>query len=280
MLRRLQAGTEASERITDRCRRVAVHRGTRVHDDGILAPGEWTQIVPPGQAAPFLATLSVEHLPVSAEIQRRLQLLGLHTLGDLAALPAGAVAAQFGREGVRAWALAAGRDAEPLVPVVPTETPTERLDLPAPTADRAALDHVAALLLRRLFRQQAVGNQLVRRLTITLTLEDGRTWERAHTFRTPTVDIPTALFAVRTRLDALELPAAVVTVTLRLHDLCGERGQQARLFSTNARQQAAVNEAVRQVRARIGGVPLLRVVPLEPWSRLPERRFALAEYSA
>ena len=36
-----------------------------------------------------------------------------------------------------------------------------------------------------------------------------------------------------------------------------------------------IAEAARQLRARYGHVPLYHVVEVEPWSRIPERRWAL-----
>lgn len=236
-------------------------------------------IVPPGEAAAFLAPLPVELLPVSAEMGRRLRLLGLRTLANLAALPAGAVQAQFGREGLRAWRLASGNDDAPLIPRTRAVDPEEHLDLPAPTADLGALERAAGLLLRRIFRRPEVAGRLARRLTLRITLEDGRAWERAITFHDATADVDTALFAVRSRLAALELPAAAVAITLVLHDLCGERGRQERLFSAAAPRIAQIDEAIRHLESGLGTIPVLRLMEVEPWSRIPERRHALTEYN-
>jgi hypothetical protein len=38
---------------------------------------------------------------------------------------------------------------------------------------------------------------------------------------------------------------------------------------------AAIAEAARQLRARYGRVPLYHAIEVEPWSRIPERRWAL-----
>ncbi len=250
------------------------------HAAAVTAPvRRWIQIVPHGQAPSFLATLSVAHLPVSPEMQRRLQLFGLRRLGDLAALPAGAMQAQFGREGLYAWRLAAGVDEERLVVRAAAETLAERLELPAPTADLSALAHAAGVLLGRLFRRPEVGNRSVRRVTLCITLEDGRAWERTITFHDATADVQTALFSIRSRLDALELPNAAVEMTITLHELCGERGRQGSLFSGRSHRLAQLEEAIRHLRARLdAAAPILRLVEIEPWSRIPERRTALTEY--
>src|SRR5581483_11606396 len=109
-------------------------------------------------------------------------------------------------------------------------SPEEQVEMPAPTADRGALEQGIRLGLRRLFRRSDVAGRTARRLTFAITLEDGRTWERTVTFREPTADADTVLFVLRSHLDRLDLPAAATTLTLRLHDLGGEHGRQERLF--------------------------------------------------
>src|SRR5437773_1720576 len=90
------------------------------------------RIIPPGETPAFLDDLPVDMLPISTDMQRRLRLLGLRRVGDLAQLPAGAVTAQFGTEGARAWELAHGKDRSPLVPYRPSRSITERLAFPSP----------------------------------------------------------------------------------------------------------------------------------------------------
>ncbi len=68
---------------------------------------------PPDQAA-FLSGHSVELLPLSREGRERLRRAGIHTLGQLAALPAAAAQARLGAEGRRAWELAQGTDRGPM----------------------------------------------------------------------------------------------------------------------------------------------------------------------
>jgi len=56
-------------------------------------------------------------------------------------------------------------------------------------------------------------------------------------------------------------------------------GRQLTVVETGADERGRrAREAVRQVRAAQGPEAVLRLVELEPWSRLPERRWALAPY--
>ena len=73
-------------------------------------------------------------------------------------------------------------------------------------------------------------------------------------------------------------PAPVDELTVELLGLTGEAAKQASLFGPGAGQRGPISEAARQLRARYGRVPLYRAVEVEPWSRIPERRWALVPY--
>ncbi|HZQ37496.1 MAG TPA: DNA polymerase Y family protein, partial [Dehalococcoidia bacterium] len=66
----------------------------------MLAEDDAVRTIAPGDEGATLAPLPIALLPCSAEIERRLQLYGLRTLGDIATLPAGPLQAQFGPEGL------------------------------------------------------------------------------------------------------------------------------------------------------------------------------------
>lgn len=90
---------------------------------------ERVRVVPPGEAAAFLAPLSVATLDdasgglaagdTGGELADLLARLGVHTLGDFAALEVDRVRERFGERGVRLHALAAGVDSSPVEPRVP-----------------------------------------------------------------------------------------------------------------------------------------------------------------
>lgn len=75
---------------------------------------------------------------------------GLRTLGDLAALPPGDVAARLGQEGVASQRLARGEDPAPLVPSVPAERFEQALDLEWPIEGLEPLSFVLARLIEPL----------------------------------------------------------------------------------------------------------------------------------
>jgi len=108
-------------------------------------------VVPPSGTAAFLAPFPVTVLG-RPELAGLLVRLGIRTLGALAALEEGPVAARFGPEGVRAHRLARGLDDRPLRLEAPPAAlvATAELDPPAERVD------VAAFAGRRLGQELAV----------------------------------------------------------------------------------------------------------------------------
>ncbi|MEH1059379.1 DNA polymerase Y family protein [Micromonospora sp. CPCC 206171] len=106
----------AAERIVEQVAQACAVESQVGIADGVFAAGlaaRAGRVVPPGGTPEFLTGLPVEALgrPALADLLRR---LGVRTLGDFAALPAGDVLARFGLDGALAHRLAAGRDDRPL----------------------------------------------------------------------------------------------------------------------------------------------------------------------
>jgi len=241
------------------------------------APGE-ACVVPPGREAAFLAPLDVSLLPCSPDTLRRLELLGLRTISDLANLPLGAVQAQFGSEGCRLWELAHGLDREPLRPRRHEESVSERLAFPEPAVSTEALSVAGRQILSRLFRQPTLRHRAVRQMRLRAALSDSRSWERTVTFREATADRDQMLYVLRCTLEAALPSRPVEEMEVTLSGLTGETGKQEGLFTAKGHRRAQLEEALRQLKARFGQSPVYHIVEVEPWSRIPERRLALIDY--
>lgn len=245
----------------------------------VSAPGE-AAIVLPGNEAAFLAPLSTAFLPVSYETHRRLALYGLRTIGDVARLPLGAVQAQFGAEGKRLWELVRGIDRAPFLPRERTDPVAATLQMPAPTVNTAALLIAARQLVGRLLHQPVMRYRHVRQVRLRLALLDGGSWERTLRLREPLGDEDGLFYVLKKTIEPLQLAGPVEEMTLQFVGTTAETGKQrSLLFAQQARRRVQLIAALRQLKTAFGGEPQVsRVVEVEPWSRIPERRYALIDY--
>ena len=226
-----------------------------------------------GLAPMPVALLAADHRarPLVEDLER----LGVGTLGALAALPRGSVAERFGRAGLVAWGLARGED-EPLRPRPAGEALRESVELPE-SACGPQLQRALELLVDRLLAQPRRRSRPLRGAVISATLEGSGSWRRPVTFREPLEDRRRILLALEPRLEELPAPASVLSLAAAGLGAAGSPDRE--LFALpGARRDERLREALGQVRAAAGPRSALRVLMVDPASRLPERHAVLAPY--
>jgi protein ImuB len=206
-----------------------------------------------------------------------LERLGVATLGDLAGLPRYAIADRFGRLGLEAQALAAGADA-PLRPRRPREQLVQAINLPE-SSYGTQLDRALELLVERLLADERRRGRPIRLLRLEARLAAGGSWQADVPMRSATAVAEKISMAAGLKL--AELPAPASSLALRALELAeGAAGSQTSLGEEDSERRAELLlEAVRQARAAGGRDALLRVVEVEPDSRIPERRAMLVPHS-
>jgi protein ImuB len=224
--------------------------------------------------ATFLAPLPADRLPLDPATLTALDALGLITMGQVADLPRAAALDRLGFPGLRAWLLARGGDDTPLAPRIPPQPLEASFTFPEPVGARQTLDAAARLLIDQLAAAALGRGCAVRALVMRARLEGGGSWTTSLTLREATADADRLMLAARPRLD--EVGAPVESLSIRA-DASGDLGgrQLALLSVADDERMRRVNEAARQVRSSLGDHALLRAVEIEPWSHLPERRWAM-----
>jgi DNA polymerase-4/protein ImuB len=241
------------------------------------APGQGLVVGEHGLTA-FLDQQPAGALPVSPEMLRRLDVLGFHTLGELRTLRRSAVAAQFGPEGIRAWELARGEDARPLRPRPREEHMEERLHLEVPLSSRPALAAAWQQTLSRLVRRRSFRNREARQLVLSAQTERGQRWTHAITCKEPLGELRPLWSAAQPVIENATFPGPLSELSVELRDLAPATGQQLALDGAKAALRSRLEMQLRQLKLRYGYCPVGRIVELEPWSRIPERRLALIDY--
>ena len=232
-----------------------------------------------GNPRRFLHRLPLTALPISLDLVERMQSFGLETLGDIANLPRGACHAQFGADGARAWDLANGIDEDPLVPRRSEETVSESLEFPDATVNLFTIVTGMESLLSRAYSRPALRNRYARRCLVESRVFQTAPWAMRVAFKEPAGSKSDALFAVKTKLDTVQVPGPLVDMKLTLEGLTGEAARQESMW-LEVQRSNDLSQALAQLQERIGEPPpIYRVETIKPTSKVPEWRKALVQLS-
>ena len=219
----------------------------------------------------FLAPLPLSLLPLSGDRYAELEGLGVRRLGELAALPGGAVAERLGPDGRSAWHLARGGERRRVRGRTPTAELAEALSFPEAVANELTLRRAFGSLLDRLLARPERAGRPFRKVAVSARLVGGGSWRRTVTLRDATADRGRLRAAVASKL--LEIPAPVVELRLEAVQLAEHTGTQLALVEpAGAEIGGRLREGLRQVRASAGSGAVCAVVEVAPWSRIPEAR--------
>ena len=223
---------------------------------------------------PFLKDLPCEELPVSARALDKLRDFGIRTLGQVAALPPGPVLSQFGAEGKRLWELARGVDETPLYPRWMEESIEDGTTLASVTVSLEAILASVDAMLGKVFEKTAPAGLGIRSLTLWTRSWNAEMWERRIQFKDPAMELRTAMGRVRRVLEDYPQPGPTEQVGIRVDRLGSPRGRQNSLFPDLRAKDHLIND-IRQLELRLGTPQVYTLKEVEPWSRIPERRYAL-----
>lgn len=206
--------------------------------------------------------------PAVESLLEALERLGIATLPALAELSADQVADRFGRLGLAALRLARGED-EPLRPRQPHEDLAESIELPEGTAGRL-LERALELLVARLLALPQRSGRTLLGVRLGALLAGGGSWSVEQGLGRPTTS-PRAL----TRLlvpRLAELPGPAMALRLRSVGLGPALSDQLELaVGEEEPRRRRLGAAVREVRTVQGAGALLKILPVDSASRVPER---------
>lgn len=206
-----------------------------------------------------------------------LRRLGVGTLGELAQLAPRHVADRFGPPGLRALRLARGDD-ELLVcrRHGAWEELVEEIELPEGTAG-SQLERALELLVDRVLAAPRRKGRVLLGLRLGALLSDGDSWSVEQGLGRPTASARVLRTVLMPRLE--ELPAPAVSLWLRAVGLGERAAEQLELaVRGDESRRHRLAAALREVRAAQGADSLLKVLPVDAASRVPERRAVLTPY--
>jgi DNA polymerase-4 len=228
--------------------------------DGLL-------VVPPDRELEFLHPLPVEHLWGVGEVTaRKLHERGIFTLGQVARISEGALAAMLGRAaGRHLHFLAHNRDLRPVLAGHRRASVGAQHALGWRPKNLADIDASLISLADRVARRLRKGRRVARTVVLRLRFDDAARISRAHTLEQATACTDAILEAAR-----FLLASAVPLISRRGITLVGvavtnlqDDGSVQLALPLHRRSRSSLDAAVDDVRRRFGNQAVRRAVLLE-----------------
>lgn len=223
-----------------------------------------------GEERAFLAPLPLSLLGPEEKLLSLFEGVGVECCGELAALEREAVEVRFGPEGVRLWRLARADDPRRLFAPIPPERPHASLDfIDYVVTDPERLVFTANALLGSVTAELRSRGEHARRLSLTLELAGGGSWQRTIRPARPTASREVWLRLVRGVFERVSIPDAVAGVRLEVEAAEAAVSYQGDLFDRGFATVSAVEAALARLIESQGAVV---VEPVDTEHPLPERR--------
>ena len=199
----------------------------------------------------FLAPLPLATAAPPPELAAIFANWGLHTLGDLTALPRDDLVRRCGAAGLALWQRAAGGDTRPLHPVVLPQTFAAVLEFEEGIETLEPLLFILRRSLDRLTLELRTAQLVAAEIELALRLEDDTRHARSFRLPEPTADAEILFRALHTHLESLHTAASISAVRLRLiptRPLIRQHG----LFETGLRDPHGFAETLARIAALVG----------------------------
>ncbi len=226
--------------------------------------------IPPGAERDYLAPHPVAVLEPSLALASLLDGIGIESCGDLARLDHESVEVRFGAEGSRLWRLARADDSRRIFTSIPRALPLASLDwVEYALKDPERLVFIINALVGNISTELTARGQCAREMTMIFSLANRETFEHLVRPARSTASHKAWMRLIRTHLDRIVLPDAVVGITIRVESVTGEVERQGDIFDRGFATARATEEAVAQLLDDQGAVI---VVPSNSRHPLLEKR--------
>jgi protein ImuB len=190
----------------------------------------------------------------AAEISRLLAIFhkwGIHTLGQLAALPQDELAARLGPEAVRLWEEARGKSTRLLRLVRPPETFAEQLEFEHAIETSEPLLFVLQRFLEQLSRRLGALYLVAQELTLRLVFANKSSYQHRFQIPDPTNSVELLFRLLQTHLENFRTEHPIVAVALEAQPTRpGE--QQFQFFETPLRDPGRLHETLTRLTGLLG----------------------------
>jgi len=250
-----------------------------------LAPGPFSARLAAARARPgrlmciedaraFLAPLASHELPLDEQQLERLDLLGLRTLGAVAALGPRELESQLGHAGRHAVLLARGVEPDQLTPWSPPLFTSAHRQFDSPVEDREALLFVARALCGDLAEEMSVRSAGAKHVRVRLLFETGDQDARDSVVRHPLSSAAEMFGLIGSWIKEWQPRAPITEMWIELPVLEAAGRRQLRLWAGGDGNSEEVIAALERLQERHGDEVVHKPRPALLSSPLPAQRFA------
>ena len=250
-----------------------------------LAPGPFSARVAAARARPgrlvqvedarsFLAPLASRELPLDDEQLERLDLLGLRTLGAVAAIGPRELESQLGRAGRHAVLLARGAEPDELTPWRPPQFTSAHRQFEPPVEDREALLFVSRALCGDLAAELGLRGAGAKRVRVRLVYESAEPDARDSIVRHPLSSAAELFGLIGPWIKEWQPRAPITELWIDLPVLEAAGRRQLRLWAGGDGTSEEVIAAFERLQERHGDSVVRKPRPALLTSPLPAQRFA------
>ncbi|MEO8744936.1 MAG: hypothetical protein ABI334_00400 [Candidatus Dormiibacterota bacterium] len=225
-------------------------------------------------AKTFLASFSSHELPLDAEQLERLNLLGLRTLGAVAAIGPRELESQLGRDGRHAVLLARGLEPDRLTPWRPPLFTSAHRQFEPPVEDREALLFVARALCGDLAEELGLRGAGAKQVRARLMFESGEPEARDSLVRHPLSSAAELFGLLGSWIKKWQPRAPITELWIELPVLESAGRRQLRLWAGGDGTSEEVIAALERLQERFGDDVVHKPRPALLSSPIPAERFA------
>jgi protein ImuB len=222
-------------------------------------PAQAVKVIPAGEESAALASLPLTVLDLTEDQSETFSLWGIRTLGMLGALPEKELISRMGQSGKRLRQRSRGEMPHLFQPVELAFVLTERMELDSPVEVLDALLFVANLMLDQLIRRASARVLALASVSITLTLEAGKTHSRTVRPALPANDRQLWLKLLHLDLEAHPPNAAILAVTLDAEPGSTSKVQLG-LFTPQLPEPSSLDVTLARIRGIVGDENVGRAV--------------------
>ncbi|MAS93834.1 MAG: hypothetical protein CMO55_11635 [Verrucomicrobiales bacterium] len=213
--------------------------------------GEILWHLDPDRRLEFLDRLPLTIAETGAELNERLHLWGVKTLGSFARLSHQAVAARLGEEGVELWLRLTGRLQRPLRQAQLEHLFEERYEFDYELNDKEPLFFLINRLIERLSNRVSRTGRAAAAVVLVLTFTDGSCYAKRLALPEPTLEHEVLFRIISGHIEQIEMKTAVESLLLR-YEPADRVSSQRLLFGAGLRNIHQFQETLKRLRKLVG----------------------------